>query len=136
MRRYAACWICEIRVKVDYRKAEQAVNPLKMQEMLEQARHMQDLMQEKLSQTVVEASSGGGAVTVKMNGQKQVLQLKIDASAVMSLSSSPADVEMLEDLVMAAINEAGRRADEAMKSNLAGMLGGLNLAPGLLYPCL
>ena len=109
-----------------------AVNPLKMQEMLEQARHMQDQMQEKLSQTVVEASSGGGAVTVKMNGQKQVLQLKIDAAAVMSLSSSPADVEMLEDLVTAAFNEAGRRADEAMKSNLTGMLGGLNLPPGLL----
>ena len=56
------------------------MNPLKMQEMLEQARHMQDQMQEKLNQTVVEASSGGGAVTVKMNGQKQVLQLKIDAA--------------------------------------------------------
>ena len=108
------------------------MNPLKMQEMLEQARHMQDQMQEKLSQTVVEASSGGDAVTVKMNGQKQVLQLKIDASAVMSLSSSPADVEMLEDLVTAAINDAGRRADEAMKSNLTGMLGGLNLPPGLI----
>src|SRR5271155_3189908 len=101
-----------------------------MQEMLEQARHMQDQMQEKLSQTVVEASSGGGAVTVKMNGQKQILQLKIDASAVMS--SSPGDVEMLEDLVTAAFNEAGRRADEAIKSNLSGMLGGLNLPPGLI----
>jgi len=88
-----------------------AVNPLKMQEMLEQARHMQDQMQEKLNQTVVE--------------------LKIDAAAVMSLSSSPADVEMLEDLLTAAFNEAGRRADEAMKSNLTGMLGGLNLPPGL-----
>ena len=108
------------------------MNPLKMQEMLEQARHMQDQMQEKLSHTVVEASAGGGAVTVKMNGQKQVLQLKIDAAAVMSLSSSPADVEMLEDLVTAAFNEAGRRADEAIKSNLSGMLGGLNLPPGLL----
>jgi DNA-binding YbaB/EbfC family protein len=118
--------------KVEYRKAEQAVNPFKMQEMLEQARHMQDQMQEKLSQTVVEASSGGGAVTVKMNGQKQVLQLKIDAAAVTSLSSSPADVEMLEDLVTAAFNEAGRRADEVMKSSLTGMLGGLNLPPGLL----
>ena len=101
------------------------MNPLKMQEMLEQARHMQDQMQEKLSHTVVEASSGGGAVTVKMNGQKQVLQLKIDPSAVLSLSSSPGDVEMLEDLVTAAFNEAGRRADEAIKSNLSGMLGGL-----------
>jgi nucleoid-associated protein EbfC len=108
------------------------VNPLKMQEMLEQARHMQDQMQERLSQTVVEASSGGGAVTIKMNGQKQVLQLKIDPSAVLTLSSSPGDVEMLEDLVTAAFNEAGRRAEEAIKSNLSGMLGGLNLPPGLL----
>ncbi len=108
------------------------MNPLKMQEMLEQARQMQEQMQEKLSHTVVEASSGGGAVTVRMNGQKQVLQLKIDAAAMMSLTSSPGDVEMLEDLVTAAVNEAGRRADEAIKSNLTGMLGGLNLPPGLL----
>jgi DNA-binding YbaB/EbfC family protein len=107
------------------------MNPLKMQEMLEQARNMQDQVQEKLRQTVVEATAGGGAVTVKMNGQKQVLQLKIDAAAMASLSSSPSDVEMLEDLVTAAVNEAGRRADEAMKSNLTGMLGGLNLPPGL-----
>jgi nucleoid-associated protein EbfC len=103
-----------------------------MQEMLEQARHMQDQMQERLSHTVVEASAGGGAVTVKMNGQKQVLQLKIDAAAVMGLGSNPADVEMLEDLITAAFNEAGRRADDAIKSNLSGMLGGLNLPPGLL----
>jgi DNA-binding YbaB/EbfC family protein len=108
------------------------MNPLKMQEMLEQARHMQDQVQEKLRQTVVEASSGGGAVTVKMNGQKQVLELRIDPSAMASLSASASDVEMLEDLITAAINEAGRRADDAMKSNLTGMLGGLNLPPGLL----
>ena len=103
-----------------------------MQEMFEQARQMQEQVQTKLSQTVVEASSGGGAVTVTMNGQKQVLKLTIDAAAVSSLSSSPADVEMLEDLVVAAFNEAGRRADDAMKSSLSGMLGGLNLPPGLL----
>ena len=108
------------------------MNPLKMQEMLEQARNVQEQVQAKLSQTVVEASSGGGAVTVKMNGQKQVLQLKIDPSAVAGLVSSTADVEMLEDLITAAINEAGRRADEAMKSSLSGMLGGLNLPPGLI----
>jgi DNA-binding YbaB/EbfC family protein len=108
------------------------MNPLKMQEMLEQARNVQEQVQAKLSQTVVEASSGGGAVTVKMNGQKQVLQLKIDPSAVAGLVSSTADVEMLEDLITAAFNEAGRRADEAMKSSLSGMLGGLNLPPGLI----
>jgi DNA-binding YbaB/EbfC family protein len=108
------------------------MNPLKMQEMLEQARNVQEQVQAKLSQTVVEASSGGGAVTVKMNGQKQVLQLKIDPSAVSGLVSSADDVEMLEDLITAAFNEAGRRADEAMKSSLSGMLGGLNLPPGLI----
>jgi len=106
------------------------MNPLKMQEMLEQARQMQEQVQQKLGQTVVEGSSGGGAVTVTMNGQKQVLKIKIDPSAVLSLSGNTADVEMLEDLVTAACNEAGRRADEAIKSNLSGMLGGLNL-PGL-----
>ncbi len=103
------------------------MNPLKMQEMLSQAREMQEQMQQKLSQTVVEASSGGGAVTVQINGQKQVLKVTIDPSAVLGLSGNAADVEMLEDLIMAAFNEAGRRADEAMKSNLSGMLGGLNL---------
>lgn len=107
------------------------MNPLKIEEMLQQARQMQEQMQTKLSQTVVEASSGGGAVTVKMNGQKQVLNLKIDPVAVTSLSSSAADVEMLEDLVMAAMNEAARRVDEAVKSGLSGLLGGLNLPPGL-----
>jgi len=106
------------------------MNPLKMQEMLEQARQMQEQVQQKLGQTVVEGTSGGGAVTVTMNGQKQVLKIKIDPSAVLSLSGNMADVEMLEDLVTAACNEAGRRADEAIKSNLSGMLGGLNL-PGL-----
>jgi nucleoid-associated protein EbfC len=108
------------------------VNPLKMQEMLEQARQMQEQVQAKLSQTVVEASSGGGAVTVTMNGQKQVLKMKIDPAAVLSLSASATDVEMLEDLIMAAYNEAGRRADEAIKSSFSGMLSGMNLPPGLL----
>src|SRR5450432_3002690 len=102
------------------------MNPLKMQEMLNQARDMQEAMQQKLSQTVVEASAGGGAVTVKMNGQKQVLKITIDPSAVLGLSNNAADVEMLEDLITAAFNEAGRRADEAIKSGLSGMLGSLN----------
>ena len=108
------------------------MNSLKMQEILGQAREMQEAMQQKLNQTVVEAGSGGGAVTVKMNGQKQVLKLTIDPSAVLGLSSNTADVEMLEDLIAAAFNEAGRRADDAMKSGLSGLLGGLNLPPGLL----
>ena len=108
------------------------MNPLKIQEMLGQAKQMQEQMQEKLAQSVVEASSGGGAVTVKMNGKKEVLKVTIDPSAVVSLSGGSPDVEMLEDLITAAFNEAGRRAEELLKSNLQGMLGGLNLPEGLV----
>lgn len=99
--------------------------------MMAQARQMQDDMQQKLAQSVVEASSGGGAVTVKMNGKKEVLKVTIDPVAVTSLIGSSADVEMLEDLIVAACNEAGRRAEEIMQSNVQGLLGGLNLPPGM-----
>ncbi len=106
------------------------INPLKLSEMLSQASQMQEEVQKKLSQTVVEGSSGGGAVTATMNGKKQLLKLQIDPAAVSSLSGSRADVEMLEDLVVAAVNDAGRKADEAIQSSVQGMLGGLKL-PGL-----
>ena len=99
----------------------------KMKEMMGQAKQMQEQMERKLSETVVEASSGGGVVTVRMNGKKEVLRLKIEPSAIGSAGS---DLELLEDLITAAINEAGRRADDAMKSSVAGMMGGLGL-PGL-----
>ncbi|WP_446742964.1 YbaB/EbfC family nucleoid-associated protein [Silvibacterium acidisoli] len=109
------------------------MNPFKLQEMLGQAKQMQEQMQQKLSQTVIEASSGGGVVTVKMNGKKDVLKVTIDPAAVSALSSgSQADVEMLEDLITAALNEAGRRAEDLLKSNMQGMLGGMNLPEGLL----
>lgn len=107
------------------------MDPFKIQQMLGQAKQMQEEMQQKLAQSVVEASSGGGAVTVKMNGKKEILKITIDPSAVASLTGSTADVEMLEDLIAAAFNEAGRRAEELLKSNMQGMLGGLNLPPGL-----
>jgi DNA-binding YbaB/EbfC family protein len=102
----------------------------KMQEMMSQAKHMQEQMEQKLASTSVEATSGGGVVTVKMNGKKEVLKLKIDPTV---MGSSSSDLELLEDLIIAAINEAGRRADEAMKSSVQGMMGGLNLPdiPGL-----
>jgi hypothetical protein len=87
-------------------------------------------MQRKLGETVVEASSGGGAVTATMNGKKELLKIRIDPAAVTSLSGSQADVEMLEDLIAAAVNEAGRKADEAIKSSVQGMLGGMKI-PGL-----
>ncbi|MBS1821206.1 MAG: YbaB/EbfC family nucleoid-associated protein [Acidobacteria bacterium] len=99
----------------------------KMKEMMGQAKQMQEQMERKLLETVVEASTGGGIVTVRMNGKKEILRLKIEPAAVGSAGS---DLELLEDLIAAAVNEAGRRADDAMKASVAGMMGGLNI-PGL-----
>ena len=106
------------------------INPLKISEMLSQANQMQEEVQRKLAQTMVEGTSGGGAVTATMNGKKQLLKLRIEPTAVVSLSGERPDVEMLEDLVVAAVNEAGRKAEEAMQSSMKGILGGLNL-PGM-----
>jgi DNA-binding YbaB/EbfC family protein len=102
-----------------------AFNSRQLQEMLEQAQKQAQDLQHKMQQTIVEASSGGGTVTVKMNGQKQVLETRIDPEAVKS-----GDVEMLQDLVTAAVNEAVRKIDAAMQSTVGGMLGGLRL-PGM-----
>jgi nucleoid-associated protein EbfC len=106
------------------------INPLKLTEMLSQANQMQEEVQRKLGETVVEASSGGGAVSATMNGKKQLLKIKIDPAAVSSLSGGSADVEMLEDLIVAAVNEAGRKADDAIQSSVQGLLGGLKI-PGI-----
>ncbi len=106
------------------------MNPLKISEMLSQANQMQEEVQRKLGQTVVEGSSGGGAVTATMNGKKQLLKIRIDPAAVIGLGGGQPDVEMLEDLVVAAVNEAGRKADEILQSSVQGLLGGLKL-PGL-----
>jgi hypothetical protein len=91
-----------------------------LQEMMQQAKQQAEILQKKMEQTVVESSSGGGSVLVKMDGRKQVLSITIDPEAVKS-----GDVEMLQDLVLAAVNEAARKVDETMKSSLGGMLGGL-----------
>lgn len=95
-----------------------------MQDMLAQARQQAEKLQEKMQQIVVDASSGGGSVTVKMNGQKQLLSIAIEPEVMKA-----GDLEMLQDLVMAAVNEAARKVDEAMKSSLGGMFGGMGL-PG------
>ena len=105
-------------------------NPLKLSEMLSQAGQMQEEVQRRLSETVVEATTGGGAVTATMNGKKELIKLQIDPSAVLSLSGGQQDVEMLQDLIVGAVNEAGRKADEAIKASVQGMLGGLKL-PGM-----
>ena len=99
----------------------------KMQDMMAQAQAMQEQMDAKLAETVVEATSGGGLVTVRMNGRKEVLRLRIQPTAV---GATAADLELLEDLITAAVNEAGRKADQAMQSGMAGLMGGLDL-PGL-----
>jgi len=106
------------------------LNPLKIGEMLSQANQMQEEIQRKLAQTVVEGASGGGAVTATMNGKKQLLKLHIDAAAVVGLGGDKPDVEMLENLVVSAVNDAGNKSDEAIQSSVKGLLGGLNL-PGL-----
>jgi DNA-binding YbaB/EbfC family protein len=109
------------------------INPLKIPEMLAQASQMQEEVQRKLGETIVEANSGGGAITATMNGKKQLLKIRIDPAAVISLGGGQPDVEMLEDLVVAAVNEAGRKADEAIQASVKGILGGLNL-DGLNLP--
>ena len=91
-----------------------------IQELMSQAKKQYEVLQKKMQETVVDASAGGGTVTVKMDGRKQLLSVKIDPEAVKS-----GDVEMLQDLVMAAINEAARKVDASMQSNLGGMMGGL-----------
>jgi nucleoid-associated protein EbfC len=100
-------------------------DPREFQEMLQQAQKQAQDLQDKMRQTVVEASSGGGTVTVKMNGQKHVLETRIDPEAVKA-----GDVEMLQDLVTAAVNAAAQKIDQAMQSTVGGMLGSLGI-PGM-----
>lgn len=96
-----------------------------LHEMMSQAKRQYELLQQKMAETVVEGSAGGGTVVVKMDGRKQVLSIKIDPETVKS-----GDVEMLQDLVTAAVNGASHKVDEAMQSTMGGMLGGLGI-PGL-----
>ena len=95
-------------------------NPKQLQDMMSQARQQYEQLQRKMQETMVEAASGGGSVTVRMNGAKHVLSVVIDPEVVKS-----GDVEMLQDLVTAAVNGAANKIDEAMQSSLGGMLGGL-----------
>jgi len=96
-----------------------------IQELVTQAKQQYEVMQKKMEETVVEASSGGGSVTVKMNGRKQALSIKIDPEV-----AKAGDMEMLQDLVTAAVNAASAKVDQAMQSSMSGMLGGMGI-PGL-----
>ena len=95
-----------------------------MKQMQKMQKQMEE-MQASLDEKEVEASSGGGAVTALVNGKKELLNLTIDESVV-----DPEDVEMLQDLVMAAVNEALRKVDEMMESEMRKLTGGMNI-PGL-----
>ena len=98
---------------------------MNIQQMMKQAQQMQERMQKQMEEMRVEATAGGGMVTVVINGSKAVQSLKIDPEAV-----SKEDVEMLQDLIVAALHDAHRKADEAMSKQMQGMMGGMKI-PGL-----
>jgi len=95
-----------------------------IRQMMKQAQKLQEQLQRQSQEMRIEASSGGGMVTVVVNGQKQLQSIRIDPEVV-----SKDDVEMLQDLIVAAINDAHRRVDEEMQKAVGGMMGGLRL-PG------
>jgi nucleoid-associated protein EbfC len=98
---------------------------MNIQQMMKQAQQMQERLQKQMAEMKVEATAGGGMVTVVMSGAKQLLSLKIDPEAV-----SKEDVEMLQDLILAAVNDAQRKVDDALQQQMGGMMGGLKI-PGL-----
>ena len=100
-----------------------------LQQILSQFRQMQETLQKQVETVNVEASAGGGMVTVKMNGQKQVTDLRIDPEVF-----SGKDQELLQDLVRAAVNEAGRRVDEELTSQMKGLSGSIPGMAGLKIP--
>ena len=100
-----------------------------LQQMLSRLRQVQEDLQRQVNSVAVEASAGGGMVTVKMNGQKQVLDVKIEPEVYASK-----DQEMLQDLLRAAVNEASRRVDEELADQMKNLAGGLPGVAGLKIP--
>ena len=98
---------------------------MNIMDMMRQAKEMQERLQQQMAEVQVEATAGGGMVTVKMNGAKQVQSLSIDPSVV-----SKDDVEMLQDMIVAALNDAQRKVDERLSQSMSGLMGGLKI-PGL-----
>jgi len=95
-----------------------------MQQMMRQAQQMQEKLQAEIAQIRVEATAGGGMVTIKMDGQKNMLSVKIDPEVA-------GDVEMLQDMILAASGEAVKKVEEQIQGKMGGMLGGMGLPPGL-----
>ena len=100
-----------------------------LQQMLSRLRQVQEDLQRQVNTVAVEASAGGGMVTVKMNGQKQVLEVRIEPDVFNSK-----DQEMLQDLVRAAVNEASRRVDDELADQMKSLAGGIPGMPGLKIP--
>jgi DNA-binding YbaB/EbfC family protein len=96
-----------------------------IQNMMKQAQQMQDRLQKQMAEMRVDATAGGGMVTVTVSGTKQLLAITLDPEVV-----NKDDVEMLQDLIVAAANDAGRKVDEALASQMQGLMGGMGL-PGL-----
>ena len=99
-------------------------NMQQMQQMMRQAQQMQEKLQQEIAQIRVEATAGGGMVTIKMDGQKNLLAVKIDPEVA-------GDVEMLQDMILAACSEAVKKVEEQIQGKMSGMLGGMGLPPGL-----
>ena len=100
-------------------------NLQQMQQVMKQVQQIQEQLQKQLDELIVEASSGGGMVSVRMNGQKNLVAVHVDREVFAS-----GDLEMLQDLIQAAVNEAARKVDEQMASRVGTLAGGLNI-PGL-----
>ena len=98
---------------------------MNIQKMMQQAQQMQERLQKQMAEMRIEATAGGGMVTVVVTGHKQLHQIKIDPEVV-----SKDDVEMLQDLILAAVNDAHRKVDEALASQMQGLMGGLRM-PGM-----
>ena len=98
--------------------------PGNMQQMMRQAQQMQEKMQQEIALIRVEATAGGGMVTVKVDGQKNLLSVKIDPEAA-------SDLEMLQDMIVAAVSEGIKQVDAQVQQKMGGMLGGLGLPPGM-----
>lgn len=98
--------------------------PGNMNQMMQQAQQMQAKMKQEVAAIRVEASAGGGMITVQMDGEKNLLSVKIDPEVA-------SDVEMLQDMVLAAHSEAIKRVDDEIKQKMGSMLGGMGLPPGL-----
>jgi DNA-binding YbaB/EbfC family protein len=98
---------------------------MNMQQLMKQAQKMQEQLQKQMETTVIEATAGGGMVSVKMNGNKQLLSVQVDPEVF-----AGGDKEMLQDLIVAAVNEGIRKVDETLSSQMGNLTGGMKI-PGL-----